>query len=94
MAYIQVDSTTHSLKASFGVYSGIVERLKGVWRKENISFKLATYFVEVNIEHEKTWFVSTDGNATETPTFIIESVDGSTPSDLSDLYDKLQVLLA
>ena len=90
MAYIQVTSTDNSLRASFGVYSGLVERTKGAWRKENISFKLATNFIEINIEHEKTWFCSTDGNTIDIPTLIIDDVDGVTPTDLDDLYNKLE----
>ena len=89
MAYIQVTSTDNSLKASFGVYSTLVERTRGAWRKENIAFKLATNFIEITIEHEKTWFCSTDGNAIDEPTLIIENVDGLTPTDLEDLYNKL-----
>ena len=94
MAYIEVNSTTNSLQASFGVYSGLVERTNGAWRKENVSFKLADYFIEVNIEHEKTWFISTDGNATQTPTLIVGKVNDVAPTDLNDLYDKLAATIA
>jgi hypothetical protein len=95
MAKITVVSTTNSIKVDMGDYGGgtPVEESKGVWRKDNVTFKLKSTFVEVDINQEKTWLVS---NVEDLPNGVlqIDSVDTVAPSSLADLYTKLEVLLA
>lgn len=93
MANIVIVSTTNSIQVDFGVYSTTLEHSKGVWRKENISFQLATNYIEATIVGEKIWYVSDDGNSISRPTFQIDTVDASAPISLLDLFNKLQTLL-
>lgn len=95
MANIVIVSTTNSIKVTFGAYfPNPLERNAGTWEKAGISFHLATNFVEVDIKGERDWYVSHDGNSTTTPTFQIDSVDGTAPTSVADLYAKLQAIIA
>lgn len=95
MANIVIVSTTNSIKVSFGAYyPTALEGTNGVWRKENISFEERANYIVANIEGEKEWHVSDDGNSTDVPTFQIDTIDTVAPTSLADLFTKLEVLLA
>lgn len=90
MANITIITSANTITAKFNDYSTLLERTEGCWRKENISFHNSNNFIEVNIVGEKTWFVSFNGNSMDTPTFQIDSIDGISPIDMQDLFDKLK----
>ena len=93
MAKITITSTANSVRVDFGEYAPALERIKGVWRKESINFKLASNFITADIQGERSWQISSDGNSTDTPTLKIDNVDGAVPTDLADLFNHLQDLL-
>lgn len=66
---------------------------KGTWRKDEISFfALHTDHVETVTKDGARWIV--DDGANSIGAIIVDSVDGASPTSLSDLFDKLSALIA
>lgn len=95
MANLVITSTANSILVSMNDYfvKGITQGKKGVWRKENISLKLRLNCILVSIQNEEDWLVS-DVENLNNRILQIDSIDGNSPSSLSNLYDKLAALLA
>lgn len=89
-----VTSTTNSIKVVFNDDSSKVGIDKGTWNKSAVtSFKLYTDHVSAEtIDAVGRWIV--DDGTNSIGALIIDSVDGASPSSLSDLYDKLVALIA
>lgn len=95
MAKIVIVSTTNSVKVDFGTYHGApLEGKSGVWRKNNISFEERTNYIIANIEGEKDWSISFDGNSTDTPTFEVDTVNGTSITSNTVLMTALEGMLA
>lgn len=91
MANITVTSTTNTLVVDFGTYSTLIGTEKAVYRKDHIVYiKKVSNRIFIYIEHELEWIVSADGN---NGSYIVDSIEGVTPSDTSDLYTKISNLL-
>lgn len=92
MANIVVTSTTNSIRIVFNDYATQLDMVKGSWNKSYInSFILKSNFVLVDIESQQDWLVSFDGVV---GTLQIDSIDGVALISNSDLYDKLNALIA
>ena len=95
MANITIISTTNSIDVDFGVYyPSSLESKRGSWRKEIISFRERANYVVANINGERDWQISHDGNSTDVPTFQIDLVDAVAPTSVNDLYNKLKALIS
>lgn len=95
MAKLVVVSTTNSVKVTMNDYftNSIVEQKKGVWRKNNIHFEHRGTYIIASIEGQKEWKVGyTEDLANRI--LKIDTVDAVAPTDLDDLYDKLEAMLA
>ena len=88
MANLVITSTTNCIKVVFNDLAELAGREKGIWLKNDIRFDLAIgdANIVVSAKNETQWTVSWDTG------FIIDSVDGSTPTSNSDLYDLLIAL--
>ena len=94
MANIIIVSTTNSIEAEFNDMSITADMNGGAWRKEDVTFIRKTNHIRGEINGQKEWFVSFDGNATDLPTFQIDSIDAVAPTSNLDLYNKLKALIA
>ena len=95
MAKIVIVSTTNSIKVDFGTYyTAPLEEKSGVWRKENVSFVERANYIIVNIEGEKEWRVSFDGNSTDATTFEIDTINGTTITSNTVLMTELESMIA
>ena len=95
MAKIVIVSTVNSIEVDFGTYyTAPLESKRGSWRKEKISFRERANYVVANIDNEKDWQISHDGNNIDTPTFQVDLIDTVPPTSVSDLYIKLKALIS
>ena len=94
MANIVIVSTTNSIEVDFNVLSTAVDMKAGAWRKEDVTFIRQANHVRGEINGQKEWFVSFDGNTTDLPTLQIDSIDTVPPTSNLDLYNKLKALIA
>ncbi len=94
MANIVVTSTTNSITVDFGVYaSGDTIPTKRTYNKSKNIFFMSQWTNEVTVisEGSPEWhlaYIATTG------CFIVDSIDGATPSSNSDLFTKLSALIA
>ena len=93
MANIVVTSTTNSIKVVFNDYSTTFNMSKAVWQKKDVRFELrpSDAFVAGLVKNEAKFALA---YTSTTNCFIIDSIDGVSPSSNSDLYDKLIALIA
>lgn len=88
MANIVITYTTNSILVEFNMYSTLLDMTKGCWNKNHInSIVLRANDIVVSIDSNHDWTVSFNGSS---DTFQIDSIDGSVPTNNSDLYDKLK----
>lgn len=93
MANIVITSTTNLIKVDFGVYASVVGCSTGAWRKDKIhDIKLDNNGTCIYIEtlNQAKWSLSVSQMDN---CMIIDSIDGVSPSNASDLYNKLVTLL-
>lgn len=94
MANLVITSTASSVLFDIGIYAALPALnglQKSMWNKRYFSLRLYPTFVQVNILGNASWAMS---NITEPNSYKVDSVDGVTPTSLSDLYDKLVTVLA
>lgn len=89
-----VTSTTNSVKVVFNDDSSKTGGInKSCFNKSDIEyFRLNGNHIEVIAGDSARWICSDTTNSINA--LIIDSVDGASPSSLSDLYDKLIALIA
>jgi hypothetical protein len=86
MANIVITSTRHHFNVTFNDYASVLDQVKGLYPKTKVTFYLLSDRVIAIVEGEKEWpvvYTATSG------CFIIDSVNGATPSSNSNLYDLL-----
>lgn len=92
MANVTIITTTNTIEVDFGVYADDLAISKGVWRKSSVIY--------INLNDNHIYLKIRDGNewvlnySTQSKGFIVDTIDGVAPTSLSDLYDKLKVLIA
>lgn len=92
MANIVITSTTNTIKVDFGTYSSVLDGQEaGCYQKADIDIYRFSDRVRCVVKGEKEWSVV---YAALTGCFIIDSIDGASPSSNSDLYTKLIALTA
>lgn len=93
MTGISVTSTANRVNVEFGDYSlnPILESYKSSFHKEHISsVYLKIDSVLIHISGEKYFSVSHDGSGN---TFKIDNINGVAPTSLSDLYNKILIII-
>ena len=92
MASLVVTTSTHCIKVVFNDYSTAFGMTKGVWQKTSIRFELDSSgnYVRVYIGNSPDFCVNHDGS---NGSLKIDTIDATTPSSVSDTYDKLIALL-
>lgn len=91
MAKTVITSTANSIKVVFNDDSIKVGMTQGTWRKDEIaSFQLHSGNIKAVTRGGQDW----DMHNSSDSFLVIDSVDAVAPSSLSDLYDKLNVLIA
>lgn len=94
MANTVITSTTNSIKVVFNDDSSKVGIDKGTWNKGSIiAFKLHSDHVSAETNDSVGRWIVDDGT-NSIGALIIDTIDGASPSSLSDLYDKLIALIA
>lgn len=93
MANITITSTTNSIHVNFGVYSTALETIQQTWNKSAVqNFRQTTdTCIMVTIRGEREWCVTWDGAS---GSFQIDSINGIAPTSNSDLFTKLEALIA
>lgn len=92
MANIVITSTTNCIKVDFGDYATTFNKKKWSIHKSDLHLTLmpSDAYVEFQYEDQAPIHIShTAGDGL----FIVDSVAGNPPSSVSDLYDKLDLLL-
>ncbi len=94
MANITITKTGELIDVDFGVY-GDGDKVSTDSRydtKDIIKVSLFTDYVLVSIRDEHNWYLVQTAHSN--PSYmIIDKIDSSTPSSLSDLYSKLKALM-
>lgn len=89
-----ITSTTNSIKVVFNDDSSKVGFDKGAWAKSSVrAFKLHSNHISAETSDAVGRWIMDDGT-NSIGALIIDTVDGVSPSGLSDLYDKLVALIA
>lgn len=95
MANIVVTSTANSIKVDFGAYAG-----GDIPKKRTYNLRKTIFFVSLEPSDAKVTVLS-EGSpmwhlayTATTGCFIVDSVNGAAPSSNSDLYDKIEALIA
>lgn len=95
MANIVVTSTTNSIEVDFGAYAGGDIPKKRTYSKSKTIFYMtlepSDAKVTVLSEGSPVWQLAYTAT---TGCFIVDSINGASPSSNSDLYDKLKALIA
>lgn len=91
MANTIITSTANSIKVVFNDDSAKVEMTKGTWRKADIR-AIELYASNVNVRTFDGGDLAVHNSSSVF--LIVDTVDGASPSSLSDLYDKLIALIA
>lgn len=92
MANIVITSTATTVGVDFGVYASVADMDKASFRRDEMSEVIKTF----GADHVTV--VMLDGNdfdlsyTTGTNAMVVDTVDGVTPTDNNDLYDKIVVL--
>lgn len=95
MANIVMTTTGSCVDIDFNNYSQSIGYTKGSFNISDIKVILKEYgrdVVKINMDNRDfaVWYVSYD---TQPKTYIIDSINGATPSSIDDLYDKLKELM-
>ena len=91
MANLVITESTNSINVNFGIYTSIFIPLEGTWKKDMVvCIKLTDTQVTVTTEGEPEWQLTFDGALG----FQVDSINASSPSSNSDLYNKLIALIA
>ena len=91
MANLVVTAVAESFVVDMGAYyPSQTPTQKSSFNKWIISFHLQNNVIKVDIVGQSSWLVSHDGAG---GSFIIDSVAGVAPANISDLFDKLVALV-
>lgn len=92
MANIVITTTTNSVKVDFGVYASDLSISEGTWNKDEVgSITLNDNHVYMQMKGGVEWALNYD---IQSKGFIVDSIDGTAPTNLADLYAKLIAMIA
>ena len=93
MANIVITSTTNTIEFDVGTYSSVLGFSKATRRKNSVNrISLYTNYVSYTTEEQKEYILHYTTNSEGG--LIVDSINASAISSLSDLYTKLIVLIA
>lgn len=92
MANITITTTINSIKVDFGAYASGLSISKGTWNRDEVgSITLNDVHVYMQMKGGIEWPLNYD---IQDKGFIVDSIDGATPTSLDDLYTKLSAMIA